>query len=151
VNERITLDWLFDRCYPIPECGCWVWGNSLKGSGYAQVGYGNRTSVAAHRVAYELKFGPVPEGLELDHKCRVPCCINPDHLEPVTHKVNMLRGALPAIAREQVKRFHEGKRAQTHCKRGHEFTTVNTHIGKSGSRFCLECRKSRRSRNEKAH
>lgn len=45
----------------------------------------------AHRVAYELWVGPIPEGMELDHRCKVRACINPAHLEPVTHAENMRR------------------------------------------------------------
>ena len=112
MNEHIDLDWLFDRCSPVPVSGCWLWTLSTKGSGYAQVGYGKRRSVSAHILAYQFKYGPVPKGLELDHLCRVPCCINPDHLEPVKHRENMLRGALPAMARKLATAFHEEKRRQ---------------------------------------
>ncbi len=142
-NPDMDLDWLFDRCSPEPNSGCWLWTMSTKGPGYAQVGYRHRTSVAAHILAYEFKFGATPQGLELDHLCRVICCINPDHLEPVTHLENMLRGSLPGVAREQIKVLQAQRRQQTHCKRGHEFTPENTHIGKQGSRFCLMCRKAR--------
>jgi hypothetical protein len=142
-NPDMDLDWLFDQCIPEPNSGCWLWAMSLKGGGYAQVGYKHRTSVAAHILAYEFRHGPVPDGLELDHRCRVRCCINPDHLEPVTHRENGIRGAGPVIAKELVKALHEQRRRQTHCKRGHELTPENTQIGKSGSRFCLTCRTMR--------
>jgi hypothetical protein len=144
MNDHIDLDWLFARCSPVPFCGCWLWTLSLKGAGYAQMAYGDRRSVAVHIVAYELKYGPVPMGFELDHLCRVRICINPDHLEPVPHRVNILRGQAPIVARTLVLALHEQRRQQTHCKRGHEFTPENTHIGKSGARFCLACRAIRR-------
>jgi len=71
---------------------CWEWTGSLfQGTGYAQV-WADGTTRLGHRVVYELLVGPIPKGLELDHLCRVRSCVNPAHLEPVTHKVNMERG-----------------------------------------------------------
>src|SRR5688500_4996363 len=70
---------------------CWLWTGARHPLGYGHVRYGNRTS-AAHRVAWELINGPIPEGLTLDHLCRVPACVRPDHLEPVTHRENVRRG-----------------------------------------------------------
>jgi hypothetical protein len=96
-NPRvITLDWLFERCHPIPLSGCWAWSGSVTDGGYAQVMIGGRR-IAAHRVAYALKYGDIPEGMELDHICRVRCCVNPDHVEAVSHSVNVLRGDLPKV------------------------------------------------------
>jgi hypothetical protein len=70
---------------------CWEWTGSLMTDGYGQKCHGGRY-VAAHRLVYEALVGPVPEGLELDHLCGNPSCVNPDHLEPVTHQENMRRG-----------------------------------------------------------
>ena len=146
MNDSMDIAWLFERCSPVPFCGCWLWTRALKGAGYAQVSHGSRRSVSAHILAYQFTKGAVPDGMELDHLCRIPSCINPDHLEPVTRRENILRGAGPAKARLLVAAFHERKRRQTHCKRGHEFTDENTHIGKSGARFCLACRHTRKER-----
>ena len=78
---------------PEPNTGCLIWLGSLA-HGYGRIGKSRqRGSRYAHIVAYELANGPVPEGLQLDHKCRVRCCINPDHLEPVTQQENIRRGA----------------------------------------------------------
>jgi hypothetical protein len=90
-SEMVDLEWLFAHAQPVPFSGCWVWLRSLDGGGYARTRIDKKTK-PVHRVTYELKYGPVPAGLDLDHLCRVRCCINPDHVEPVTRKVNALRG-----------------------------------------------------------
>lgn len=72
------------------ETGCWVWQLSTYGTGYGQVNRGGRRTTA-HRWYYEQRHGSVPEGLELDHTCENPLCVNPDHLEPVTHQENIRR------------------------------------------------------------
>lgn len=96
---------------------CWLW------TGETWKGYGKFGGGQAHRVIYQRVVGPVPDGLELDHTCRVPTCVNPAHLEPVTRAENMRRRS----------------EAQTHCKRGHEFTPENTYRPKGGSRHCRAC------------
>jgi hypothetical protein len=83
-------------------------------------------------VAYELFVGPIPEGLELDHLCRNPSCVNPAHLEAVTHRENVRRGDLHLVF---------GSR--THCTMGHEFTDENTYPRPTGGRGCRECRRER--------
>ena len=83
----------------------------------------------AHRVAFEAYRHPIPEGLTIDHLCRVPACINPDHLEPVTLRINILRGVGPTAVHA----------AQTHCYQGHEFTNENTFRTKNGGRVCRMC------------
>lgn len=71
---------------------CWLWTASRKDNGYGQIFIGGQ-NVLAHRYAYESLVGPIPDDKEIDHLCRVRHCVNPDHLEPVTHKVNFDRGA----------------------------------------------------------
>lgn len=70
--------------------GCWIWTGALTGAGYGQFGGGGKKSYT-HRWAYQAHVGPIPDGLELDHLCRVRACCNPDHLEPVTHEENTRR------------------------------------------------------------
>jgi hypothetical protein len=82
-QPKITLDDLFARSIPIPFSGCWIY--LTKSDSDTEYTY-------AHRLAYTLTYGPVPKGLDLDHLCRVPRCINPEHLEPVTRSENKLRG-----------------------------------------------------------
>lgn len=112
----------------VTESGCWIWTGYDHG-GYGRLRFGGKRSLA-HRVVFELTNGPVPEGLELDHLCRVRCCVNPDHLEPVHHRENMLRG--DGFAAKQSN--------QTHCLKGHEFTKKNTYIVPSNrARVCRAC------------
>lgn len=66
---------------------CWLWTGELSGSGYGRAWY-NGVRVAAHRVVYALYTGKWCEGRELDHRCTVRNCVNPNHLHPVTHKQN---------------------------------------------------------------
>jgi hypothetical protein len=129
---------LWDRFWPKVDASgdCWVWTASANQFGYGHILTEGRTRGMAHRVAYELLIGPIPEGLELDHLCRNPPCVNPDHLEPVTHAENMARAPWTAV---------QARRAQTHCKRGHEFTEDNIYRRPGGvGRSCRTCRASRR-------
>jgi hypothetical protein len=79
----------------VDESGCWIFTGALSTSGYGRVGRGARAEGLAqtHRVTYEHLVGPIPEGLDIDHLCRVRACCNPAHLEPVTRRENCLRGA----------------------------------------------------------
>ncbi|KKK91232.1 hypothetical protein LCGC14_2715050, partial [marine sediment metagenome] len=107
--------------------GCWEWrGGTSRGYG---VFWLNGRLVKAHVYAYERDCGTYPKHLELDHWCRNPSCVNPFHLEPVTHRENMLRGQGPIAMRAK----------QTHCKRGHPFDASNTLIRKNGTRRCRIC------------
>lgn len=86
-----------DKAGPLPKWApflgpCWLWTGHLDRYGYANFGLGKHRMVKVHRFAYELLVGPIPEGLEIDHLCRVRHCVNPAHMEPVTHAENMARG-----------------------------------------------------------
>jgi hypothetical protein len=111
--------------------GCWLWTGYRDRSGY---GFAGRR--LAHRVAYEWTKGPIPTGLDLDHLCRTPACVNPDHLEPVPHRVNILRGeGRSAIA------FRGGT-----CVNGHIRTDENTYVvPRTGKRNCKTCLGARRA------
>jgi hypothetical protein len=71
---------------------CWLWRGALDGQGYGQLKAPGNTTVRAHRWVYEQLVGPIPDGLQLDHLCRVIICVNPDHLDPVTQAENVRRG-----------------------------------------------------------
>ena len=96
INE---IEKFADKFMTEPNTGCWLWIGANNGKGdYARYGV-----LYPHRHFWELLNGTVPEGLELDHICRVRCCVNPDHLEPVTRKINTLRGKRTKLTHEQVK------------------------------------------------
>lgn len=94
------------------ETPCWVWRLCKTRAGYARVASGVG-SVLAHRVLYEEKFGAIPQGLCLDHLCRVRACVNPDHLEPVTLAENIRRGSVAKLTKDDVRaiRRAEGSHA----------------------------------------
>lgn len=126
-----ALERFWIRVEPEPNTGCWLWSGTLYLGGYGRFTTETRSQQAAHRWAYEHYRGPIPEGLQLDHLCRVRSCVNPDHLEAVTARVNTLRGK-GRTARNA---------AKTHCVRGHEFTPENTRLCEAGKRKCRECLK----------
>lgn len=105
--------------------GCWLWTASIGTHGYGLIGVDGRTSLA-HRVSYELIRAEIPADLEIDHLCRVRRCVNPWHLEAVSHAENMRRAGL----------------AKTHCPQGHEYTPDNLAQWTTG-RICRTCRKAR--------
>lgn len=118
--------------------GCWDWTAYKTKEGYGRIGINGRLYLA-HRVSYEWVKGKIPEGLVIDHLCGNPSCVNPDHLESVTQKENTHRGKL-------VESLKKRSSAQTHCKRGHEFTKENTYVCKRGIRNCRTCAKLRRKK-----
>jgi hypothetical protein len=114
---------------------CWLWTASLIPFGYGQFGAESGVNVRAHRFAYELLVGPIPEGMQLDHLCRVRHCVNPDHLEPVTHKEHMRRSV---------------RARRNHCKYGHPFDQRNTSVRTDGARACKTCMRDQwRARKER--
>ncbi|WP_432110795.1 HNH endonuclease signature motif containing protein [Streptomyces sp. YPW6] len=115
--------------------GCWQWTGYLMPNGYARISVAGERQYA-HRVAYEAMVEPIPEGLVIDHLCRNRGCVNPEHLDAVTQRTNVLRGESQAAARAR----------QTACVRGHAFDRTNTYRAGNGTRKCRKCRTAARAR-----
>ena len=121
--------------------GCWLWQGALRPDGYGTFWNGERT-MPAHRFAYELLVAPVAPELVIDHLCRNRACQRAyDHMEPVTDRVNVLRGIGPTA-------IHARK---THCPAGHPYSVANTYNDPDGSRDCRICRLERVRRFRRNH
>lgn len=110
---------------PEPNSGCWIWTGFVNPDGYAMC-----SNIRVHRFSYEENVEPIPHGLVIDHKCRVRCCVNPDHLECVTSGENVLRGIGPTAINAN----------KTHCKYGHDLDENNTRVRFREGRVRRECR-----------
>lgn len=117
--------------------GCWLWTGAANGPGYGNIGVLGQNRVA-HRVAWLLTLGDLPAGLVLDHTCRNPKCVNPAHLEPVTHQENVGRGLHGAL--------------HTHCVRGHNLSAPHALTTRGRCRPCFnaDMRKWRTSQRQVA-
>ena len=138
-----------------PELGpCWIWRGPTTSDGYGRVWTGSRTDSTirrdrAHRVAYALLGGEIPEGLTLDHLCHnaTSCtlgdkcphrrCCNPFHVELATNRVNILRGNGHGACNAR----------KTHCPKGHPYSGVNLYVRPQGERMCRECYRDRKRRS----
>lgn len=120
---------------------CWEWIGAKSDRGYGRFWFeGSRQP--AHRVAYTLMVGKIPKGNEVDHLCRNHSCVNPKHLEVVSHKENCSRGLVGLN-----NRFFK----TSHCINGHEFTPENTRIRSNGSRNCRTCQREHKQQYQKNH
>jgi hypothetical protein len=127
-----TLLSRFEEKYmPEPMSGCWLWTGWVGKHGYGLMKIDGKHKLA-HRISHELLIGEIPAGLDIDHLCKTRCCVNPQHMEPVTRGENARR-ADPG-------RFN---RAKTHCPKGHEYTPENTRLEfsrRSFGRICVTCK-----------
>lgn len=113
--------------------GCWNWTRTQSNLGYGYFYAIRGGGLLAHRVSWEYHVGPVPYGMSLDHLCRNPSCVRPDHLEPVTHRENVLRGV--SFAAKHAKK--------TACPEGHPYDALDT----KGRRMCRPCARNRAKAN----
>lgn len=127
------------KSIPEPNTGCWLWLGQLR-DGYGRL-HSDGKLLQAHRVSYEAFVCDIPDGLQIDHLCRVRCCVNPEHLEPVTQLENVRRG--DAAGGRFAAAF---QRAKTHCPKGHPYSEENTEHRKVGSRRCRACHRAERQR-----
>ena len=107
---------------------CWEWTAGRFSLGYGAYELDGKTRLA-HRVVYEALVGPIPEGRQLDHLCRVRHCVNPDHLEPVTPRENTVRGVGPSAQNSR----------KTHCPQGHPYSGENLYVDPRNRRRCRTC------------
>lgn len=130
---------------PEPMSGCWLWTGAIDYDGYgaftsATFRNGKYVQVRAHRFAYETFRGVIPDGLVIDHLCRTPGCVNPDHLEPVTQAENHRRGLLSEVTTAR-------NNAITHCPKRHIYDAENTIRNHVGARVCHICKLDSQRRN----
>lgn len=123
---------------------CWPWLGAQGSGGYGTIRRTGGGNTPVHRVSYELFVGPIPAGLDIDHTCHDPevctkgdsCphrqCVNPAHLDPVTHRENVLRGDT-IMSKNAVK---------MHCPQGHPYEGENLYITPAGGRDCRTCRRA---------
>lgn len=124
VRERMTEQ---DRGHSTP---CWISDRAAHSNGYTKIGHDGRTELT-HRFAYMAFVGPIPDGLQIDHLCSVRACCNPDHLEAVDCRTNLLRGNTLTAAEV----------AQTHCRNGHPLSGGNLYMRPDRlGRMCRACR-----------
>jgi hypothetical protein len=126
-QPRLTVAERYHSRYEIDKVtGCWNWTAGKFPSGYGAL-YVNGSNRPAHRVGYELVHGPIGEGFHLDHLCRNRGCVNPDHLEPVTIRENILRGSSPSALTS----------VGDMCRKGHSMD--DSFIRSNGKRQCRSC------------
>ena len=120
----------FTSKFAVDHNGCWIWTASTRNEGYGCYWFRNKLW-RAHRVSWTLLKGEIPEGMLVLHKCDIPQCVNPDHLEVVSFRENVLRGTQPTAINAM----------KTHCSNGHEFTPENTKFyrNRHTHRICIKC------------
>lgn len=124
------------KVYVCPITGCWLWAGSCTERDYPTVRWNGATR-RTHRVVYQVLVAEIPPHLELDHLCRMRQCVNPEHLEPVTHRINTLRGDT----------FQRSNSVKTECPAGHPYDGAYQRRNGSVMRTCSICAR----RNKRAY
>lgn len=127
---------------------CWLWLGSASRDGYGQFTLSairgkKRLRIAPYRFIWEYINGPMGKGLEPDHTCNNRRCVNPAHIEPVTHAENQRRSYQRGRKRPVKDYFHPCQVRPTHCPYGHEYTPENTYTAPKGGRSCRACNRVR--------
>jgi len=132
-TNKSDLDRFYEKLIPEPNSGCWIWIGAITKLNYTSFRFRHKTALA-HRASYILHKGEIPSNKEIDHLCRMRCCVNPEHLELVTRSENIKRSplTLPNL-----------RAAQTHCIHGHAFDEINTYHNPAGKRACRICQRDR--------
>lgn len=125
-GQELTLDWLFNRCIPEPNSGCWLWLGATAANGYGHIRYNHKLHTV-HALSYQVAGGILLPGEVGDHLCRVPGCINPMHIEAVSPSENVLRGLRGTL-----------RPIRTHCPNGHSYED-ETRYEYGGATFCRQC------------
>lgn len=143
--ERLTPKQLarFEAKISHEPNGCWLWTARIHSNGYGALTVANRR-LLAHRVSYQHFVGPIRDGLQIDHLCRVRHCVNPAHLEAVTCAENIRRGNTGKAAATRAALV-------THCPKGHEYTPENTALDTRGCRHCRACHRERSRQRSKTN
>jgi hypothetical protein len=130
IKEKISLRTV------VTDSGCWEWKGSVDGSrGYSNIWCPDRKKmVSGHRASYEIHVSPIPDGLDVLHKCNNKLCVNPEHLYLGTDKENWI---------DRKKEGPDHNTLKTHCPKGHEYTKENTYRHPRSGRMCKTCRRER--------
>lgn len=123
-----------------PDLGpCWIWIAAINAKGYGIMSV-DVGSTLVHRISYKISGGVIPDGMQIDHLCRVRNCVNPKHLEVVTPRINTHRGYGPAAMRAR----------KTHCPKEHPYSGDNLYVSPTGNRQCRICiRQNQRNYQER--
>jgi len=135
--EQQVIERFLDKISPEPNTGCWLWNAVLTGTGYGNFMV-NRSVYTAHRASFLIHKGPIPDGMQVCHKCDVRCCVNPDHLFLGTSQDNAI---------DKCNKGRHPNQTKTHCRNGHELPSQpNVTWGKRSFRLCLVCRRESHNR-----
>jgi HNH endonuclease len=134
-KPQVPIDRFWKYVMTLPWSGCWIWMGFTDKDGYGHFSKSGSRSMRAHRFSYEYHKGTIPADREIDHRCRVTSCVNPEHLDAVEHSENIRRA---------LDRHHH--KIKTHCPSGHSYDEANTYIHRNGSRKCRKCHTERENR-----